>query len=168
MGQAKVLYLVRHAQAEPARPDQDDKARVLSREGREGTILAARGLKRLGVRFDIVLSSPLRRAKETALLLTTAIAAEVREHPSLAPGYATEDFVTSLAEYDWASAIVLVGHEPDMGCLASWLLLRDQKRLHMPFAPGQVAAIEVTAIPPRANGLLRWFATQQQLAFIGA
>ncbi|GBD25677.1 hypothetical protein HRbin30_01001 [bacterium HR30] len=162
-----MLYLVRHAQAEPAREGADDAARLLTREGREDTILAARGLRRLGVGCDVVLASPLKRARETAQLLSVALKAEVREHAALAPGHLPEDLVLSLVEYNTASAIVLVGHEPDMGRLASWLLVGDSAKLQMPFKSGQVAAIEVASIPPRAPGLLRWFATQQQLAFIG-
>ncbi len=168
MASEKVLYLVRHAQAEPAREGTDDAIRPLRREGREGTIVAAQGLRRLGVRCDVVLSSPLKRARETAYLLSTSIGGEVREHAALAPGGSPQELAVSLAEYSEASALFLVGHEPDMSRLASWLLVGDEARLQVPFYPGQVAAIEVASIPPRVPGLLRWFATQHQLVLIGS
>lgn len=165
---AAMLYLVRHAKAEAAPPGGEDAMRPLSREGREDTVLAGRGLRRLGVRVELVLTSPLRRARETAHLLALELKGEVRVHGALAPGTPAEELVQSLVEFSGTKSLALVGHEPDMGQMASFLLLGDAARLQMPFKSGQVAAVEVASLPPRAPGLLRWFATQQQLAFIGS
>jgi phosphohistidine phosphatase len=153
---AAMLYLVRHAKAEAAPPGGEDAMRPLSREGREDTVLAGRGLRRIGVRVELVLTSPLR------------LKAEVRVHGALAPGTPAEELVQSLVEFSGTKSLALVGHEPDMGQMASFLLLGDAARLQMPFKSGQVAAVEVASLPPRAPGLLRWFTTQQQLAFIGS
>lgn len=168
MASGKMLYLVRHAQAEPARAGMDDAERVLSREGREDTILAARGLRRLGVRVELFLVSPLRRAQETARLLAGGLSARIEEHAPLAPGSEADALLRSLAGYSLATSIALVGHEPDLGRLASLVLVGDALRLPLPFQPGQVAAIEVASIPPRSPGLLRWFVPQRALVLIGS
>lgn len=167
MPRASMLYLIRHAKAEPGRPGLEDAERSLSREGREDTVLAGRGLRRLHVQLDVVLTSPLRRARETAQLLAAGIGAVVLPHPLLAPGSSADALELALLEYESTTGIALVGHEPDLGRLASFLLTRDPVRVQMPFQPGQVAAIEVGNLRTRTPGSLRWFLTQQQLAFIG-
>jgi phosphohistidine phosphatase len=163
-----MLYLVRHAQAEPARSGMEDADRVLSREGREDTVLAARGLRRLGVRLELFLVSPLRRAQETARLLAASLSARIEEHAPLAPGRGAEEILQSLTGYSSLTSVALVGHEPDLGQLASLLLSGDARYMPLPFQPGQVAAIEVGSLPPRAPGLLRWFIPQRALVLIGS
>ncbi len=165
---ARVLFLVRHGKAEAAAPDQRDEDRVLSREGRESVLLAGIGLRRLGVHFDVILSSPLRRALETARLLGAEKAEEVLSWQELAPGLEPRELLASLTAVRDRERVALVGHEPDMGRLASHLLLGGEQRLQMPFRAGAVAAIEVDQLPPRAPGVLRWFVTPEQLVLIGS
>jgi phosphohistidine phosphatase SixA len=55
-----------------------------------------------------------------------------------------------------------VGHMPDLSELASYLLTGN-RNLHVEFKKGSVCAIEVSSLPPRGPGLLRWLATPKQL-----
>jgi len=70
------LFLVRHAIAVPQAEDMDDAARPLTDEGKKRFQQIARGLDRMGVRFDRVLHSPWTRAVETADLLARVLAGE--------------------------------------------------------------------------------------------
>jgi len=162
------LYLVRHGIAEDAAAGTDDKDRALTSEGTRKMTRAAIGLKRLGIAPDVILSSPLRRAHETAALLAEAIlpnrAIEIYE--PLAPGTAAEELMRGLRSHRAVHHLMLVGHQPDLGELASHLLTGSVTLVPLPFKKGAVAAIDVPALPPRASGLLLWFLTSKQLGAI--
>ena len=129
----------------------------------------AAGLKRLDVVPDVVLSSPLRRAEETAVVLVGVLAPtlSVEIYPLLAPGHESAEVLKGLRPYRAAQALVLAGHQPDMGLLASHLLTGSSNLAPLPFRKGAVAAIGVDAVPPRAPGELLWFMTPKQLRAIG-
>ena len=82
------LYLVRHAIAQVADPGMRDADRRLTAQGRQRMRRAARGLRSLGIVPDMVLSSPLLRAAETAAILVRVLAPPlaVEVYPALAPG----------------------------------------------------------------------------------
>lgn len=164
------LYLVRHGIAAPASPDVEDADRRLTPEGKRKMTRAAAGLKHMGIIPDVVLSSPLRRAEETAALLVPTLAPQltVEIYPPLSPGHASDDVVRGLRPYRSAHHIMLVGHEPGIGELASHLLTGSASLAPLPFKKGGVAAIEVASLPPRTIGALQWFLTPKQLRAIGA
>lgn len=130
---------------------------------------AARGLKRLGLRPDTILSSPLRRAAETAALIAAAVAPDqaVEMCEELAPGHAPPDVAQVLRRHRAARHIVLVGHEPGIGELASYLLMAGAE-LSLPFKKGAIAAIRVESLSARSGGRLSWFLTPKQLRLLGS
>jgi phosphohistidine phosphatase len=166
----RTYYLVRHAIAEErgaAWPD--DAQRPLSADGATRMKLAVRGLAALDVTIDQVVSSPLVRALQTADLLARGLhrrasgrrPAEVLTLPELAPGGAPEVAMGAVAAATDASAVALVGHEPDLGLLAAWLLGADRP---VPFKKGAVCRIDVRRWPVRAGaGQLIWFAPPKML-----
>jgi len=117
------LYLVRHAVAVPRAPDMPDEARPLSANGRSRFRRAVGGLRRLGVRFDRALHSPKLRAVETLDLLAPLVTGEVAATPELARAPRQR----LLAEIR-GRHVALVGHEPMLSALASWLVLGTQER----------------------------------------
>lgn len=151
------LYLIRHGIAE-ARGDAwpDDGRRPLTEEGILRLRKVARGLVRLGVTCDIVLTSPLVRARQTAEI----IAATLDPHPhiitaeSLAPGGDCAEVIADLEKQTRRAGIALVGHEPGIGELAARLIA---SRHPIPFKKGAVCRIDVPSIPPDGPGELRWF-----------
>jgi phosphohistidine phosphatase len=164
------LYLVRHGIAAVPSADALDADRALTAEGTRKITRVASGLQRLGVEPDVILSSPLRRARETAALLANALAPQhsVEVYEALAPGGAPADVLRGLRVYRSAHHLVLVGHQPDLGELASQLLAGSPGRVCLPFKKGAVAAIDVSSLPPRASAALRWFLTPKQLRAIGS
>jgi len=130
---------------------------------------AAQGLKRLGIVPDVVLSSPLSRAQETAQIVARALAPDlpVQIYPALAPGHAPTEVLSGLRAHAAATHLVLVGHQPDLGVLASHLLTGSSGLAPLPFKKGGVAAFAVAALPPRRHAVLQWFLTPKQLRAIG-
>lgn len=163
------LYLVRHAIAEEPDGTRDDADRVLTRGGVTRMRRAARGLKRLGIEPDAILSSPLRRAVQTADLVARALAPRlaVETCDALAPGHTPAEVARSLARHRGARHVVLVGHEPGIGELASFLLT-GATGLPFPFKKGAVAAVRVDSLPPDGAGRLLWFLTPKQLRRLGS
>lgn len=162
------LYLIRHGlAAERGVNFPDDAKRPLTSRGiqrlkREGTALAA-----LDVAFDVILTSPLVRTRQTA----EALASTFREAPlivnvsSLAPGGAHNAIVEDLGKQSLRrKKIAIVGHEPGIGELAARLL---GLRKPIEFKKGAICRIDVTALPPTGNGQLRWFLTPRILRKIG-
>jgi phosphohistidine phosphatase len=105
------LFLVRHAHSDPGVPDE---LRPLSTRGREQA-------RELGERLadstpDLVLASPLLRARETGAAIAKAAGIDLRVDERLAPGAAADDV---LAAVEGAGAtVVVVGHQPDCSEIA--------------------------------------------------
>ncbi len=164
------IYLVRHGIAGIAPAGMSDNDRALTPDGKVKIRRMAAGLKRLGVAPDVVLSSPLRRAEQTAAVMTKTLARQLRVeiYPLLAPGHEAAEVLRGLRPHRAARELVMVGHQPDLGQLASYLLTRSSNLVALPFKKGGVAAIQVATIPPRASGVLMWFMTPKQLRAVGA
>jgi phosphohistidine phosphatase len=93
-----------------------DHSRPLTDEGREKTTRVAAGLQRLGLAFDLILSSPLLRAKETADIVAAALGARkaLKFSDRLAPGGTLQGLVDELnRDHARSEEILLIGHEPD-------------------------------------------------------
>ena len=157
------LLLVRHAIAE-ARGEAwpDDSLRPLTGKGVSRMRDIAARLMMLGETADVVLTSPLTRASETAAILfeTWSPLPNVTVIQGLAPGNSPEDTVAELTRYSRNARLALVGHEPDLGELAAWLV---GSKHPLPFKKGGVARIDVD-LPARAgSGQLIWLATPKML-----
>ncbi|PYR35981.1 MAG: phosphohistidine phosphatase SixA [Acidobacteria bacterium] len=157
------LYLIRHGVAEE-RGDAwpDDAKRPLSDAGISRTRKAARGLAAFGVTFDVVLTSPLARARQTAEI----IAATYDPRPAivavdwLAPGVSIATALADLEKHARRTDIALVGHEPGIGELAA-RLVGSQHPLE--FKKAAACRIDVGRLPPTGPGVLRWFVTARML-----
>jgi phosphohistidine phosphatase len=112
------LYFLRHGIAAEAGPEgSGDAGRPLTEKGIARVKEEARGLRRLDVRPDIVLSSPLVRARQTAEIVRKAFGVESRLVDALAPGCDLERLSGLLGEYRSAERVMVVGHEPDFSTL---------------------------------------------------
>lgn len=151
------LYLIRHGLAEE-RGDAwpDDTKRPLTDEGMSRLRKAARALDRLGVSFDVVLTSPLTRTHQTAEIVASAFAPKptIVNVDALAPGGSAAAAIAELEKHAKKTRIAIVGHEPGIGELAARLL---GMRHELDFKKGAVARIDVESLPPKGPGVLRWF-----------
>lgn len=162
------LYLVRHAIAENVSPTGRDKDRRLTAEGRTRMRGAAAGLRALGVGVDLVLTSPLERARETAAIVAEAMGGvELRILDELAAGAAPTSVLQALRPHRGLAAIALVGHQPDLGYLASQLMTGRADACPLPFKKGAIACFDVTTGAGALRGVPEWFMTSKQLRAIG-
>lgn len=113
-GPAITLVLMRHgvAEAHDARPT--DAERALTPEGLEAAGRAARGLVALGVRPDVVVTSPLIRCRQTAELVAGAAACPLHADMRLAPGMTSDDVLDVVLEHPDARTILLCTHQPGL------------------------------------------------------
>jgi phosphohistidine phosphatase len=123
-----MLWLLRHAEAADGHPDE---ARPLTPRGIEQARIAGLALTRLGVKLDACLSSPKRRAMETAQLACEPLGVEIVTEPAIAG--ATYEPELLAAGYDSA---MLVGHNPSISDV-----LRDMTGARVQFRKGGIAAV---------------------------
>ena len=157
------LYLVRHAIAAERGPKwPDDAKRPLTHKGAARMRQVVRGLRALGVDVDLVLTSPLVRARQTADLLVEGLgsAPKLEVTPALAPDEPPSAVVAVLGRHTSANRIALVGHEPALGQLAAALI---GAREPLEFKKGGACRIDVPALPPGRNGQLVWLAVPKML-----
>jgi len=161
------LLLIRHAIAEDretwAKAGEDDSLRPLTREGQKKFKKSSGGLRVLVPEIDMLLTSPLTRARETAEILSSTFGdMKVTTVAALAPGRRPSEMVTWLKSHKASGTAVLVGHEPDMGALASWFL----SGLHESFIEikkGGAVLIAFEKDPTAGRGKLVWSLTPGQL-----
>jgi len=162
------LLIVRHGIAEDAARGMRDADRRLTPDGIRKLQAVAAGLQSLGVAPQAILSSPLRRAEETAVLLQRTLLPKksVATFAPLAPGHDPAEVARALGSHRTAHQLMLVGHQPDLGHFVSDLL-SGSITVQVDFKQGGVAAVEVTSLPPHAPGVLLWMLTPKQLRAIG-
>jgi len=157
MAATTLLYLVRHAIAAERGPNYpDDRERPLTSDGVTRFKRAVEGLKEFDVKLELVLTSPLVRAKHTAELLAAGIGGKPRMETldALAPGGRMTQVLEAIAKYSKRSHhIAIVGHEPDLGELAVRLL---RARGTIEFKKGAVCGIELDGAMPTGPGTLKW------------
>ncbi|MGH9521954.1 MAG: phosphohistidine phosphatase SixA [Terriglobales bacterium] len=151
------VYFVRHASAgqHKADPAKDEK-RPLDSDGIEQCNTVGRGLAALDTHVDLILSSPLKRASQTASLVANELAYEdkIVLTPSLRPDATYAKFTALLDEYARHEAIMVVGHNPN---LSEFLgrVIGGGGRAGIELKKGAVARVEVD----RRRGILHWMLT---------
>lgn len=161
------LLLVRHGIAEDREEFEQtgapDEQRPLTKDGRKKMKGAAIGLAELIERPDLVATSPLTRAVETA-----EIVAKVYKGMSpttveaLDPLQPFESFLEWLKRADDADTVIAVGHEPHLSGLAAWLSAGSEKPF-FELKKGGVCLLEFEGAIERGSAQLRWLLTPGQL-----
>jgi phosphohistidine phosphatase len=139
------LYLVRHAIAEDHHPISDAE-RALTPKGRIKMAEQAKGLGKIRFRPEIILTSPLRRALETAAIIGEVLGIKVEQLPELGPGsYMPADVLAALQPHANLKEIALVGHQPGLGELAAFMLTGSTGGCDIEFKKGGVVCLEQLA-----------------------
>jgi phosphohistidine phosphatase len=123
-----LLYLLRHADADTFADRDED--RTLSEKGLAQAKKVARFCARQEIAPELILSSPVRRAHETGLIVSAQLHSELEVVPWLACGMNPEHATLELRDHRALSAAMIVGHEPDFSRLAAHLLgLSGEERI---------------------------------------
>jgi phosphohistidine phosphatase len=161
------LYIVRHAIAAERGPEwPDDSKRPLTERGMERFKEVVDGLVWLDVQVDAVLTSSLVRAKQTAQFLSSGLPSRppLKEIEALSPGHVPPEIMEQVArEARNHKRVAVVGHEPDLGELAGWLL---GMRRAIPMKKGGVCRIDLDSLSSR-HGTLVWHLPPKALRKLG-
>ena len=153
------LLIIRHGIAmdrdEFAKTCPDDGLRPLTKEGRRKMRQATAGLSRVVNRIDVLVSSPLVRAVETAEIVAEAFGVKTNERAELVPSRRPAGLVEWLRRQPNDATVAIVGHEPHLGLCASWLLTGLDES-HVEFKKGGVCRIDFPDKVAPGHGVLRW------------
>lgn len=164
----KQLFLLRHAIAvERGKERKDtDARRPLTSEGESKMRRIAKGMRKLGLEFDLILSSPCVRTRQTAEIVAEEFkmkdSLKLSEH--LAPEGDSEDLIKDLKRLHPPSrSVLLVGHEPKLSALIS-TLLSGKPELEIVMKKGGLCLLSVNRLEFGRCATLEWLLTPRQLA----
>ncbi|MBI2778203.1 MAG: histidine phosphatase family protein [Gammaproteobacteria bacterium] len=165
------LLILRHAPAEDreifATTGEPDESRPLTDIGRKKMRKATRGLHGVVPQIDLLATSPLIRAAETARIIGDAYGGlTVAEAQELAPGHAPESVLSWLKTQKGHDTVAVVGHEPDLGHLVSWLL-SGKKQPFIELKKGAACLIEFPNGIVQGKAILIWALAPSQLRALG-
>jgi len=153
------IYLLRHGVAESARAGMKDSDRALTEEGREKLARVLRRAHGAGVEPDLILSSPYRRAMETAEQAAHALGYEgkIVPTPALVPGGSPFDVWEEIRKRPSEGSILLASHEPLMSSLLAFLLGNPAMLVDMKKAG--LARVDCDSLGPEPQATLKWLIT---------
>jgi phosphohistidine phosphatase len=154
-----IVYFLRHASAgQPKSNAAQDAKRPLDKEGIEQCGYIGRTLAAMDTQVDVVLSSPLKRATQTASLVANEIGYESKVifSPQLAGEAAFAAFRPLLDKYANQEAIMLVGHNPSLSQFVSLLVSGGASDKAVYLRKGTVARVEWDT---RKSASLQWCLT---------
>jgi phosphohistidine phosphatase len=160
------LFILRHAIAEERSSQSGDHSqRRLTRQGAHKLHGIAKGMKSLDLKFDLILSSPYLRAKETA-----EIVADVFHKPkilkltrTLTPEGNPRELLDELKhDHSKCQRVLLIGHEPYLGSLIS-LLLSGHTDISVNMKKGGLCALTIGKLHYGRCATLEWLLTPRQL-----
>jgi phosphohistidine phosphatase len=157
------LFFLRHGIAQPARNDVRDWDRQLTDEGRAQLNTIGRALQRLGVKPEVILTSPLARAHQTAEIVAPLVGGNLQVAPELQPGCTLEQLQHLLRQYN-VEAVMLVGHQPDLSLLAAQLIEAHDRSIVL--KKGGLIRVDLDGRPQPSNGRLVGLLTPKMLTLM--
>lgn len=160
------LYMMRHANAGLRRDNPAlDAKRALIKEGKDQCILIARMLSTMRVQLDVIVSSPLKRALQTAQFVGTEMGyeAKVEVSAALAPDGDFAAFQGLLEKYADREGVLIVGHNPNLFKFLG-RLITGNGGAGIRMRKGAVARIDMSKHPP----LLQWLIDPRMARWIYA
>ena len=159
------ILILRHGKAEDARPGRGDGDRRLTKKGRDEILAAAHGMAAQEIHPDLIAASPLARAQETAAVVADVLRAREKlvSWKALLPGGDPDTVCREICRHPEASAILLVGHEPLLSSLISYIISGDENA-GIAMTKGAMAKIRNFSYAGRPSGELHWLLTARQMA----
>lgn len=160
------LYLMQHG---PYLPKDQDPDEGLSPDGDARIHASGKALRRMGITFDAIFSSPKKRSGQTAAIVAGEVGfppdkiTETDKVKAMTPPEETVEMLCGLWGY---KRVLIAGHLPSVGEVASSLLTEGSKA-SIAFEMGGCCRIDVEALPTH-SGKLRWYLTPEQLELIAS
>lgn len=156
-----LISIMRHGLAvERGHPDYpDDAARPLTRKGARRIARIVRGLRRLDLSIDRILSSPHYRCRQTADIAAAELQlppTTVVDSKNLMPGANPIALVQDLFNQPMPNSVLVVGHQPELTELISLLITGDVHAVDVPMKKGAVALVECDNPPTLERGTLHF------------
>ncbi len=142
------LYFLRHGEAQWPDWKKSDDERPLTKRGKKEMREVAAFLGRLKVQPDLILTSPLPRAAQTAEIAAEHLDVKCREEQRLAPGFGAAKLEELINKHS-VESLMIVGHEPDFTRTIAALTGASLK-----LSKGGVALVDVDL--PSGKGRLLW------------
>jgi phosphohistidine phosphatase len=158
------VFIIRHGKAENAGPGITDGDRRLTKRGREDIAAAGRWMAAQDLRFDLIAASPLVRAQETAAIIAESLGERdlVVTWKVLAPGGNPDIVCRLLGKHPDVRAILLVGHEPLLSALISYIISGEENAA-IAMSKGSLAKIRDFTYTMSPSGELHWLVTSAQM-----
>jgi phosphohistidine phosphatase len=157
-----VIYFLRHASAGQhlANPKKDEK-RPLDKDGIDQCGMVGRALTALDVQVDVIISSPLKRAAQTASLVGNELSYEgkLQFDDALRPASTFADFRRMLEKYARQESIMVVGHNPNLSEFLGRIISEAGCEAGIDLRKGAVAKVEMA----RNSAVLQWCLTPKVL-----
>jgi phosphohistidine phosphatase len=164
------LYLLRHGLAvEPGTPGYTkDAERPLTPKGKRKLWKLAAGMQRMELDFDLILSSPCLRARQTAEIIAEAfnLRKKLELSDTLTPSGSARKLIDYLSQLDpRPQEILLVGHEPCLSQLIA-LLVAGQDALPLALKKGGLCKLSADSLGSGRCATLEWLLTPKQMALM--
>jgi phosphohistidine phosphatase len=158
------LFILRHGKAGPSSPGPDDRYRILTAAGKDEVRRQARWMRSKKFRFDVIATSPLARAYETAEIVARALGQKdvLTTWEELAPGGDLETVCYHAAQYGENAAVLITGHEPALSILIS-RIISGTDAVSIVIAKGGMAKIRNYSFDKKPFGELQWLLTPKQM-----
>jgi len=165
------LYVLRHGQAgeRDSQKYPDDRERPLTRRGIERLTRQVRGMKSLDICPDLIVTSPLVRAAQTAEVVQDGLSNKVQLEFSsgLVPWAEPREILGELGEaHATRDCVMVVGHEPHLSSLIS-LVSSGTLDCAIRLKKGALCKLRIPSLVPGRCGRIEWSLTPKQMTKLG-
>ena len=161
------LFILRHGEAgQRVSAGRGDFQRPLTAAGQKEVSDIATSLKDLGIKLDIVITSPLKRAHQTASIVAKIFKIEkkMQDWAELSPEGNRLDLYNKLSQLKQQSSILVVGHEPYLSGMIRELIFDGNNGGRIALKKSGLARIRIISSTPKFRGELRWLLTPKLLS----
>jgi len=154
------LFILRHGDAGPHLSSKaDDRIRSLTSIGKEEITYVARALKKIGIKIDLIFTSPLKRAYESAALVSVILKLEgrIKIWQDLVPGGKKAKVYQQLSQQGEENLILIVGHEPQLGEMVNEIIHKGMSNpCNLVLKKGGIVRLRLLTLKGVPSGELRW------------